>query len=55
MGGGQAPVRSPKPKADALKRFKLVASALGVNPDALIAEFCEGWLVRSSASFGTDA
>ena len=55
--GDEAPPsteRKPKAKRDALKRFKVVASALGVDPDALIAAFCEGWLdrVKSSANFG---
>lgn len=58
-GGGQTASRPPtrKAKTDAQKRFKVVASALGVDPDNLIAEFCEGWLarIRTSANFGTDA
>jgi hypothetical protein len=46
---------SRKPKPGVVKRFKVVASALGVDPDNLISEFCEGWLerVRSSANFGS--
>jgi hypothetical protein len=51
-----SPVPGPgrRAKSDAQKRFKVVATALGVDPDKLIAEFCEGWLerVRGSANFG---
>lgn len=53
-GGGQG---SSRAKSDVVKRFKVVASALGVDPDNLIAEFCEGWLerVRTSANFGNSS
>lgn len=53
-GGGQPVPRKAKAQGDVVKRFKVVATALGVDPDKLIGEFCEGWLarVRSSADFG---
>lgn len=42
--------------ADTIKRFKTVATALGVNPDRLLATFAEGWLERvaGAARFGVD-
>lgn len=45
-----------KARSDVVKRFKVVATAVGVDPDKLIAEFCEGWLerIRTSANFGSN-
>lgn len=41
-----------KPKESPVKRFHVVARALGVDPDAVLGEFCTAWLerVRSAAS-----
>lgn len=40
-----APSSSPRVSTDsALKRFKLVAAALGKNPEAILEEFAEEWL-----------
>lgn len=37
-------VAEPPPKGDALKRFRVVAEAMGYAPDRLLAQYCEGWL-----------
>lgn len=50
--GGTAPVVRARPKKreveapspEGLERFRVVATALGKDPDALIAAFAESWL-----------
>lgn len=54
-----APTPAPRSKAaagDAVKRFKVVATSLGIDPDLLLQTFCEGWLERvaRSARLGVD-
>lgn len=39
------PKTPPKTKSDALKRFRAVAEAMGHDPDELLAQYCEGWLL----------
>jgi hypothetical protein len=38
------------PKTDAVKRFRVVAEAMGYEPDELLAKYCEGWLAAVKES-----
>lgn len=42
--GKAKPTKSSAPSTDALKNFRVVATALGLDPEALLAEFAESWL-----------
>lgn len=48
---------APRVRGDSLKKFRIVAGALGFDPDGVLEEFCAGWLdrVRERAGMGFDS
>ena len=48
--GGTKPAEAPpKTKSDAMKRFRVVAEAMGYDPEQLLSTYCEGWLAAVKA------
>lgn len=39
----------PKTKSDAMKRFRVVAEAMGYDAEQLLSTYCEGWLAAVKA------
>jgi len=50
---GVVEAKLPKAKSDAQKRFRVVAEAMGHDPEALLNTYCEGWLAAVKQAVDT--